>query len=274
MMDISVITLVNGRGNALANLMNGIKRFSVLPSELVIVYMNEPANTLMSMPIPVVQIELHNEHLLPLAAARNYGVKHASYDHVIFLDVDCIPSPSLIEDYQHAFQRRDVLWAGRIRYLSEGAMMNPNLLESLEDLSDPDPVRQANIGYTYELFWSLNFGCSKAVFQRIGGFNESFIGYGAEDTDFSFNARKNNIPIGTVDTVAYHQYHPSYDPPLNHLQDIVINANVFNKKWGLWPMEGWLKKFQDMGYIDWSVDSLTLIRLPGQVEIENCIKTH
>jgi glycosyltransferase involved in cell wall biosynthesis len=272
-MEISLVTLVKGRHNALENLMEGIKRLSILPAELVIVHMNEPASLLTDMSIPITQIELHNEHLLPLAAARNYAIKQAKYDYVIFLDVDCIPSPSLLLDYQQAFEKSDILWAGKIRYLSKAAMADTSLMDLLEDLSDPDPVRAGNLNFSYELFWSLNFGCSKAVFERIGGFDELFKGYGAEDTDFSFSARHKNVPIGTVNTCAYHQYHPSYDPPLNHLQDIVLNANMFKRKWNKWPMEGWLRKFEDMGYLDWSEEHLTLIRQPTKLDIDGCLKS-
>jgi GT2 family glycosyltransferase len=272
-MEISVVTLVKGRKDALINLMEGIKRLSILPAELVIVHMNEAAYYLLDMPIPVVQIELQNEHRLPLAAARNYAINTAKSNQVIFLDVDCIPSPSLIEDYKQAFEKADILWAGRIRYLREAAMAQPDLFESMQELSDPDPVRGHTVEFSYELFWSLNFGCSKGVFERIGGFDESFEGYGAEDTDFSFSARKNNVPLGTLHTFAYHQYHPSYDPPLNHLEDILLNARVFKRKWNSWPMEGWLKKFQKMGYVDWNTDNLGLIKHPSKLEIDNCLKT-
>jgi glycosyltransferase involved in cell wall biosynthesis len=272
-MEISLVTLVNGRQIALENLLEGVKHLSTLPAELVIVHMNEPAYLLPDMPIPIVQTELHNEHLLPLAAARNFAISQAKYDYVIFLDVDCIPSPSLILDYQQAFEKSDILWAGKIRYLSKAAMAKPNLIHLLEDYSDPDPVRAYNIDFSYELFWSLNFGCSKTIFDRIGGFDELFKGYGAEDTDFSFSARKKNVPIGTVNTFAYHQYHPSYDPPLNHLQDILLNANMFKRKWNKWPMEGWLKKFQHMGYLNWSEERLTLIKQPTRLEIDSCLKS-
>jgi GT2 family glycosyltransferase len=272
-MEISVVTLVNGRKDALINLMKGIKHLSMLPAEVVVVHMNEAAYPLPDLPIPTVQIELQNEHLLPLAAARNYAINQAKYEHVIFLDVDCIPSPGLVLDYQQAFEKADILWAGKIRYLSKAAMKKPNLLESLQELSDPDPVRVDTVDFSYELFWSLNFGCSKAVFKRIGGFDETFKGYGAEDTDFSFSARKNYVPIGTLNTFAFHQYHASYDPPLNHLEDILLNANVFRRKWNRWPMEGWLRKFQSMGYVDWRPDNLTIIKLPTQLEIDRCLKT-
>ena len=48
---------------------------------------------------------------------------------------------------------------------------------------------------------------------------------------------------------AYHQYHPSPDPPVQHLTDIVRNAAIFHRRWGWWPMTGWLREFERRGLI-------------------------
>jgi hypothetical protein len=57
---------------------------------------------------------------------------------------------------------------------------------------------------------------------------------------------------------AYHQYHPVQDPPVQHLHDILRNAALFHRRWGEWPMQGWLHAFaglglahQDPGTGDW-----------------------
>jgi len=122
------------------------------------------------------------------------------------------------------------------------------------------------------LFWSLNFGCSKATYSKIGGFDEDFSGYGAEDTDFAFSANKNGVDFKTIDALAYHQYHPSYDPPVNHIESIVENATRFKAKWGLWPMEGWLRKFCEMGYTSFISGQINLLKLPTTDEISAVLK--
>ena len=48
---------------------------------------------------------------------------------------------------------------------------------------------------------------------------------------------------------AYHQHHPSPDPPVQHLDDIIRNAAIFHRRWGWWPMTGWLREFERRGLI-------------------------
>ena len=46
---------------------------------------------------------------------------------------------------------------------------------------------------------------------------------------------------------AYHQWHPVGSPPVGHLTDIVRNGALFAKRWGWWPMGGWLTEFEALG---------------------------
>ncbi|WP_254552743.1 hypothetical protein [Kitasatospora sp. MMS16-BH015] len=34
---------------------------------------------------------------------------------------------------------------------------------------------------------------------------------------------------------------------MQHLDSILRNAAVFHHRWGWWPMEGWLRAFEDLG---------------------------
>jgi hypothetical protein len=36
---------------------------------------------------------------------------------------------------------------------------------------------------------------------------------------------------------------------VQHVADIVANANVFADKWGWWPMRSWLDQFHDRGLV-------------------------
>ncbi|WP_409241961.1 glycosyltransferase family 2 protein, partial [Caballeronia sp. INML3] len=40
------------------------------------------------------------------------------------------------------------------------------------------------------MFWSLNFACHLNTFEQIGGFDDAYTGYGGEDTDFAFRAKR------------------------------------------------------------------------------------
>ncbi|TXD98432.1 glycosyltransferase family 2 protein [Psychrobacter frigidicola] len=240
---------------------------------------------------------------------RNVGAAHASNNALIFLDVDCIVEPSFVEQLASKLQAHpNALLMGQPRYLtrpltdSEGEQLQQGALSkvSLDKLSVYNPYRynfdtnteasieeneeevmktaekthkQTQIEQTqdYGAFWSLCFAISRGQFERIGGFDTQYVGYGAEDTDFSFTARSLNIDFYLTNDVIYHQQHDVYRPPLNHLESIVINANRFYDKWQHWPMAGWLLAFADMGLIDWQVDQqqlISMIRKPSATQIE------
>jgi len=267
----SILTLVKERDKALENLLIGLSLNTVLPDEMIIVFMNEAIRVLPSMPFPVRCFEVHSKEHLPLAEARNHAAINASGDFLIFLDVDCIPSSDLILKYQE-HQRSGQLLSGEIRYLTEKAMGNKDVMSNLFHLSTPDPIRAGLSVVPYTLFWSLNFACSRETYWHIGGFDEAYQGYGAEDTDFSFTAEQKKVPIRNVQACAYHQYHPVYSPPLNHFADIIRNANRFFTKWKAWPMEGWLKAFEDKGLIVWCENEVMPIRFPNPDEINQALK--
>jgi N-acetylglucosaminyl-diphospho-decaprenol L-rhamnosyltransferase len=104
-----------------------------------------------------------------------------------------------------------------------------------------------------------------AVHRAIGGFDERYVGYGGEDTDYALRARRASVGLVWVGGAwAYHQHHPVSDPPREHLAEIVRNARLFRERWGRWPMEGWLRAFAAAGSVDWDPDGDELrLRSPG-----------
>jgi N-acetylglucosaminyl-diphospho-decaprenol L-rhamnosyltransferase len=98
------------------------------------------------------------------------------------------------------------------------------------------------------LFWSLSFATDAATWSRIGGFDEAYDGYGGEDTDLGQRAAAAGAVMWWVGGArAYHQWHPVSDPPVEHLEDVVRNANLFHARWGWFPMHGWLTAFAERG---------------------------
>lgn len=194
---------------------------------------------------------------IPIAAARNLGAQRAideGAELLIFLDVDCIPAPTMVTAYRHAAEHpdhQDALLCGPVTYLPADAD-----LSKLETLTAPHPARPAppeghiEDCQQYELFWSLSFAVTPATWLRTGGFCTEYTGYGGEDTDFAQSALAVGIAMRWVGGAhAYHQFHPVSDPPVEHLHDIVDNAGLFARRWGWWPMQGWLNAFEEQGLI-------------------------
>jgi GT2 family glycosyltransferase len=196
---------------------------------------------------------------LPLASARNRGIDLAfasGCDVVIALDVDCLASPDLVADYHRLVSNAtDTVWQGPVTYLPPPPPTGYEL-SRLSELDDPHSARprlprgQSQRGADPELFWSLSFALSHATWIRSGGFCEDYVGYGGEDTDFGQVLRSQGIDLGwTGDARAYHQHHPVSRPPVEHLDDILRNGEIYQRRWGTWPMEGWLSDFERRGLI-------------------------
>lgn len=196
---------------------------------------------------------------LPLAAGRNAGAASALRnlaELLVFLDVDCIPGTDLIARYRNAaIEHGDALLCGPVTYLPPPEP-DGYVLADLPHQVNPHPARPAPKPGTvvpttdYALFWSLSFAVLAETWHRIGGFCEDYRGYGGEDTDFAQCAAAQHVSmrwVGGAD--AFHQYHPVADPPVDHLDDIMRNAEIFHQRWGWWPMEGWLSAFEADGLI-------------------------
>jgi hypothetical protein len=270
-----VITIVHGRRAHLDNLIQGLEHSTLLPQGLWVVHMNEPAAGLRSERFAIHEITVDSPSGLPLARARNSMLGLQASGPWVFIDVDCIPGEEMLADYQAALGQypRD-LHLGAVRYLPEGANAPGWTQASLQaqSVAHPLSVYRGEPGETldHSLFWSLSFACTGELFEHIGGFDEGYTGYGAEDTDFAFRARNRKVPLRVAKALAFHQYHPTYSPPLNHFQDIINNAMRFHQRWKVWPMEGWLRSFAERGLIHWQGDTLRVVRTPEQAEVEAC----
>jgi GT2 family glycosyltransferase len=210
---------------------------------------------------PATVVNLDVAAPLPIAYGRNQGAAAAismSADLLVFLDVDCIPDTELIARYHDTAEQpqyTDALMCGPVTYLSPPGP-HGYLLDELRAHLDPHPARpnpseDAVVATTdYALFWSLSFSVTATTWTKIGGFCERYRGYGGEDTDFAQCAAAQNISMWWVGGAhAFHQFHPTSDPPVEHIDDIVRNARIFHRRWGWWPMHGWLAGFEQAGLI-------------------------
>ena len=195
MNNISICTIYAKRSSHLNNLIKGLANVASF-YELVIVTMNDelPKLDRVSFPIKTAAINT-NDAFLPLAAARNKCAEIATGENLIFLDVDCIPYPNLVDIFNYHLQKEDALYQGSIRYLASDwqkvnwTYSSLQKQSSFNQLQGKEVIDRQKKLHPYELFWSLCFGIKKKTFIELGGFDSDFRGYGGEDTDFSFTAR-------------------------------------------------------------------------------------
>lgn len=250
----AVVTIAHGRHDHLARQVRSLAAGSA-PADHVVVAMGDPDLTADA---HVVRMDA-DPAALPLAAARNTGARAAierGAETLVFLDVDCLAGPALVAGYTDAVARFPAtVWSGPVTYLppdlDEERLRHPELLD------DPHPARPApRPGQLLpcadpDLFWSLSFGVDSEVWQMVGGFSERYTGYGGEDTDFARQVVTAGFGLGWTGMArAYHQHHPTQDPPVQHLDAILRNGAIFAERWGRWPMAGWLAAFEERGLVE------------------------
>jgi GT2 family glycosyltransferase len=259
---VAVITPVAGRHQHLRLQRRGLGRSTLPVDTHVVVSMGDPdaAEVAATPAMPtasVVHVDVPDAQL-PLARARNAGAERAigsGADLLVFLDVDCVSAPGMVARYVECAAEDEAprLLCGPVTYLPSPPPGGYDL-DRLHEQTDPHPARpcprddETVRDGDPRLFWSLSFALRPEVWTRIGGFCEEYRGYGGEDTDFGQLAAAAGVRLDwTGGAHAYHQFHPSGDPPVEHVDDILANAHVFFRRWGWWPMTGWLTEFQRLG---------------------------
>lgn len=255
-MTISVCTLAHGRERHLQNLVHGLNHSRRPPCELVVAVMQDARYDLPSTSFPIRQVMLGQSGIC-LAEARNVAAFAAKSDLLVFLDVDCIPAPNLIQDYAAVAEQGEGVWMGEVGYLPQGATDGGINFERFEQVSvkhseraGPPPGMVGRCG-DYRCFWSLNFALRAKTFEQLGGFDPRYVGYGGEDTDFGRTIVSKDVPLWWArGAKAFHQYHKHHMPPVHHLDSVIANAGIFAAKWGEPTMQHWLRAFRLMGLVE------------------------
>lgn len=271
---VSALTILRGREAHLANVLRGLARQTRLPDEMVVAVMGgRPLDLAVETPFPVRQVLVPGEPL-PLAAARNAAARAARGETLVFLDVDCIPAPGLVEDYARGLDGWPGLLMGEVLYLPAGATEGAWTYEGFAAVAERHSDRQGpppegvRLCEDYRCFWSLSFALRRATFEAAGGFDEAYAGYGGEDTDFGRALDARAIPIGWLrGALAYHQHHPHHMPPVHHVASILRNTEVFRAKWGEYTMGHWLGAFRLMGLIEMTPEGWRQVREPGPADL-------
>lgn len=271
-MQVTVCTLTRNRTRHLVNQVRGLLASVTPPAAQVVAVMGgeDPAPAVPDTPWPIEFVDVAGGHGLPLARARNVAVRATATPGVVLLDVDCVPAPGLVGTYGRALDAFDGILMGGVGYLPPGwdevDLTEQALAEVAEDHpSRPTPPTWGELRPTddWALFWSLSFAVRRdTLMERVGGFDEGYGGYGAEDTDLALRACRAGVPLAWLGGArAFHQHHETHDPPLQHVSSIVGNARRFRQVWGTWPMEGWLSAFDRMGLVRFDPDADVLVSL-------------
>ncbi|WP_034619541.1 glycosyltransferase family 2 protein [Chitinibacter tainanensis] len=176
----------------------------------------------------------HEDKGFRLAAIRNLSVQHAAGEYIVFIDGDCIPMHDFLEKSKKIAERNYVVAGNRIllnqeqtsRILSNPASyFNPSLTKwftlylqkksnkLFPKLRIPLGVLRKARSTKWEILKGCNIGVWKTDFIQIGGFDESFSGWGHEDSDFAIRLLNYGIKIkdGRFAVPVIHLWHLEND---------------------------------------------------------------
>lgn len=264
---VAVLITAAGRAGHLQRTLAGLARQSRPPDEVVVVDLrpSDGDGSRSASPCAVQWVD-HPPTVparsLPLASGRNLAAASARADHLVFLDVDCLPAADLVERYLATLRAHpEALACGPVRYLHEGwtsiVEADAPSCAALEGASDHHPARPllgdgelVVVHDDHDRFWSLSFGATRAVWDAIGGFDPGFVGYGGEDTDLARRAAAVGVPLAWFGGgTAYHQWHPPTRDDPDRLDEMIANAHRFRDRWGCWPMGGWFERLREQGLV-------------------------
>jgi glycosyltransferase involved in cell wall biosynthesis len=139
------------------------------------------------------------------AMARNRGTLAATGDYIVFLDGDCIPQQDFIARHRALSQPGYLVSGSRIllseqltrRVLAEGIDVGAStpltrlgwrLRGDLNKTLQPLGLRWPDLGrrsrsFSWRRIKSCNLGVWRSDLERVNGFDESFTGWGHEDSD-------------------------------------------------------------------------------------------
>jgi len=109
--------------------------------------------------------------------ARNAGARATDAGRLVFLDADCVPEPGWLDAMARCLDEHPLV-AGRV--VVEGGATRAERFDSRWRLRQDETVAQGWAG-------SGNLGIRRELFERLGGFDESFA-HAGEDVDLCLRA--------------------------------------------------------------------------------------
>ncbi len=163
-----------------------------------------------------------------LAAVRNLAIKHSSGDYLVFLDGDCIVRPSFIANHRKLAEKGFFVTGTRILLNKE---FSQEILENSENIGSLPlgkhlinklqgkankflpligfPVLRKLFPYKWQCLRGCNFAAWKSDIEKVNGFDESFQGWGYEDSDFAIRMINSGIKrkSGKFSVPVFHLWH-------------------------------------------------------------------
>lgn len=234
----SVIVLTYNRPEALFAVLYGLRHQSTNPSEVIIADDGSSIENKFSIkkylqdqqwPFKIKYL-WHPDVGFTASRARNMGFFYSSGDYIILLDGDCVPRTDFIFQHQSIGRHGCFINGSRVlldRDLSNKLIASPWIIQNSSYywlrqrlfgtankwiapfLRIPSRLRSASGSFRWKGIRSCNLSLWRSDFDRINGFDESFVGWGHEDADFVWRLHQSGCRRinGFWGTEVFHLWH-------------------------------------------------------------------
>lgn len=124
-------------------------------------------------------VRYHRVNFLGTTKARNYGVKVAKGDIVIFVDDDVYTPPGFIQNHLRVYEDSSIAGvAGCVIHEGECRLNQSDLSPSALLKIQQGREIAFNAGFAYDVRWArgCNMSFRRECIERVGGFDEGFFG--------------------------------------------------------------------------------------------------
>jgi glycosyltransferase involved in cell wall biosynthesis len=132
-----------------------------------------------------------------LAAKRNYGMKHATGDFLIFLDDDCIPDSDHVENFSKIILQNSsdkIIWCGGVKF-DRNTVKNSNYYK-YRNQCHFSKMRRRIEPLKFNEIVAMNMMINRKLALRHHlYFDERFVGYGCEDIEYGWRSVENGFKI-------------------------------------------------------------------------------
>jgi glycosyltransferase involved in cell wall biosynthesis len=162
------------------------------------------------------------------AGARNMGVKEARGRIVLFTDADIIADPRLLAEHARMHGEGACAVVGREVQVDtlaeyEAARAHPEHGRTLH------PETRKRLSWLY--FLTGNASVPRSSLLEVGGFDESFTGYGHEDLELGYRLQKKGLSIRyNPNAINYHWHPVSFDEKCEKMKLAGISTVRFYNK--------------------------------------------
>lgn len=221
MVSLSIVISVYNQKDTLGKVLAALARQIKNPKDFEVVITDDgstdgTAEFVRRTRFPIFMKYLQAEKNAGRAENRNRGFAKTVGGHVLFLDGDMVPGPDLMKTHM-------AMWKKYSDDVILGAIKNPpgykrdSLHRYLYSRGRLTGAKETAIPGRY--LTSNNFSVNREAFEKLGGFDESFTGWGGEDTDLGLRLESEGIVMRYApEAVCYHYHIRTLDDVINEFE--------------------------------------------------------